>query len=187
MKTEIIIQSIAESVLDSRLTKHFGLSPVTVLSRIQVFISGMPWHTQQALKMLLVLFEWSSLWSLHLSGFSKLPLDKRRQYIHQFSTSRIRLKRDIARILKSLCHTACFNLPELWDHLGYAPEAHIRQATMERALRLSAEQAAREKERDRLMTITPHKTANDNTSVASTTVPVAAVWESTWREGVALS
>ncbi|GEM_PF-2542347 len=147
-----ILQAIIEALIynsDVTISSYFFDQ---IIERVERCSSSMPQITQMGLSIILIFVEYAGIFSREFSRFSRMPLSVRIQFINVMDKSSFRVKRDISRILKGLCHTAYLNLPPLWEYIDYRPREHLENSIELRSRMISKEQMQRERERDYLMT-----------------------------------
>jgi hypothetical protein len=117
-----------------------------VLDHVELTMRSFPAFLRFSLVMGTLFFEWFAivLPSSHLHRFSGLPREKQNRYFRMFWDSKFQLFRQLAKGIKAPIALGYWELPAVWEQMGYTPAKWIAEVGARRQRDYAADIAAQE-------------------------------------------
>jgi hypothetical protein len=126
-RCRLIIRALVEVVKPRK--PDFDL-PVEdeIVAFADLFVGYMPWHLKTAFPLGISLLEYGTLiFQGTLRPFSRLLLAERERYVQGWVDSKISLRRDLIKGMKTLGLSCYYADPEVMAHLGYGLQEHLNR------------------------------------------------------------
>ncbi len=127
-----ILLSLAETVVPKE--PEVANCHERLLDSVAGFFAYLPVMSRVLLPLGMWLLEYGTLFSFFsLRPFSRLPKGARSRYLASWQHSRLSLKRQMVKGIKSLLLMAYYDFPEVQKAIGFEPAPYIRRLAQERA------------------------------------------------------
>jgi len=99
-----------------------------ILDFADLFVGYMPWLMKTAFPLGIYLLEYGTLiFQGTIQPFSRLPLSERERYVQGWVDSKIGLRRDLIKGMKTLGLSCYYSHPQVTARLGYDLQAHLNK------------------------------------------------------------